>query len=125
MKVVNKLKMILVSASLMSTSVFAASGRVANDQVEYLGDIGSNLGIAALAFLFFCGLVVLGLAGWFAFRDYVLDQREKKFNIGGLLFAVVIGAMLCYPGAAMFIGQDLFTGDDAGAAVSAADFTRE
>lgn len=123
MKIGSSLSLFLMSGAALAQN--AGSGRAAGDQVTYLTEVVGTAGLLALGFLFVAGVAILGIAGWFAFRDYVLDQREKKFNIGGLLFAVVIGALLTYPGAAMLMGQDLFTGDNAGVDIQGDDFKRD
>lgn len=120
--------MIATASMLVSSAAFAqsssSSGRAAAGQVEYLGDLGNMMTVTALAFLFFTGIVIIGIAGWFTFRDYVLEQREKKFSIGGLLLSVVLGAILCYPAVAMVLGQDLAGPDPSVQEINGDDFKR-
>lgn len=106
-------------------AAMAQNARVGAEQVSYLTGISGGLGALALGVAFFAGIVILIIACAFAFRDYVMETREKKFSIAQLIFGVAIGAMLVYPGAAFMLGQDLVTGDDAGVSVSGSDFKRE
>lgn len=127
MKSVLKRKFAIFGASalvsLISTSAMAA--RAAKEQVDYLTTIANGLGVLGVAVLFFVGVVVFGFGGFFFVRDYVMakDDREKKFSIGPLIMAIIVGSMLCYPGGAMMLGSDLTT-DQTDAKVSSNDFKR-
>lgn len=118
----------LLSTAIYSGAVLAASsGRPGAEQVTYLTSIANGLGLLGVATLFFVGVVVFGFGGFFFVRDYVMakDDREKKFSIGPLIMAIVVGSMLCYPGGAMLLGSDLTSGDKAGSDISNSDFKRD
>lgn len=118
----------ILSAAIYSGAALAASsGRPGAEQVTYLTAIANGLGLLGVATLFFVGVVVFGFGGFFFVRDYVMakDDREKKFSIGPLIMAIIVGSMLCYPGGAMLLGSDLTSGDKAGSNISNSDFKRD
>lgn len=113
----------VASAALAMTSPSAmAAGRIIEEQLKY-GDQAVGYGrVLTLGVLGVIGLVVIGMCGWIAFRDYVLKSgHEQKFSLGALVFGLAIGALLVYPAGALVIGSDL-TGGGTEAAVNVGDF---
>lgn len=110
-----------IALAMMSPAAMAA-GRIIEEQLQY-GDRAVGYGkLLVLGTLGVMGLVVIGLCGWAAFRDYVLKSgHEQKFSLGALVFGLAIGALLVYPAGALIIGSDL-TGGGTEAAVNVGDF---